>query len=187
MTYPNIRILGTGSYVPERTASVETVRSGEHFFRMERRQVRGFAEEVFRSALRAVLPRVNLSLDDVDLVIPHQANGVILDGCARRLGLGRSGCTPPSNVMATPAAPRFRSRSTTRCREDAFVLTTAWSWSGSAAACRGAVQRGSQAVASYPWSKRGNVGALASSTASMAAIGSRAARASCGSGSSRIR
>lgn len=53
-------------------------------------------QEVFRhavvnlaSVLREVLDMAGLTTDDIDWVVPHQANARILDGTARKLGLPR--------------------------------------------------------------------------------------------------
>lgn len=53
-------------------------------------------QEVFRHAvvnlaavLREVLEKAGLTVDDIDWVVPHQANARILEGTARKLGLPR--------------------------------------------------------------------------------------------------
>lgn len=60
-----------GSAMP---ASLETVSSGNHFIKMDGKAVFRFATRVMADATKAVLDRAGLTLDDVDLVIPHQAN-----------------------------------------------------------------------------------------------------------------
>lgn len=60
-----------GSAMP---ASLETVSSGNHFLKMDGKAVFRFATRVMAEATRAVLARAGLTTDDVDLVIPHQAN-----------------------------------------------------------------------------------------------------------------
>jgi 3-oxoacyl-[acyl-carrier-protein] synthase-3 len=60
-----------GSAMP---ASLETVSSGNHFMKMDGKAVFRFATRVMADATRAVLERAGLGTDDVDLVIPHQAN-----------------------------------------------------------------------------------------------------------------
>jgi 3-oxoacyl-[acyl-carrier-protein] synthase III len=60
-----------GSAMP---ASLETVSSGNHFLKMDGKAVFRFATRVMAEATRAVLDRAGLTTDDVDLVIPHQAN-----------------------------------------------------------------------------------------------------------------
>ncbi len=52
---------------------------------MHGRQVFRFATEVVQSSIVEVTKQANLTLDDVDLVIPHQANGRILEHVAKKL------------------------------------------------------------------------------------------------------
>lgn len=60
-----------GSAMP---ASLETVSSGNHFIKMDGKAVFRFAVRVMADATKAVLERAGLTPEDVDLVIPHQAN-----------------------------------------------------------------------------------------------------------------
>jgi 3-oxoacyl-[acyl-carrier-protein] synthase-3 len=60
-----------GSAMP---ASLETVSSGNHFIKMDGKAVFRFATRVMADATRRVLDRAGLTPEDVDLVIPHQAN-----------------------------------------------------------------------------------------------------------------
>ncbi|HXF60839.1 MAG TPA: beta-ketoacyl-ACP synthase III [Caldilineaceae bacterium] len=60
-----------GSAMP---ASLETVSSGNHFIKMDGKAVFRFATRVMADATRSVLERAGLTPEDVDLVIPHQAN-----------------------------------------------------------------------------------------------------------------
>ncbi|MGB5051188.1 MAG: beta-ketoacyl-ACP synthase III, partial [Caldilineaceae bacterium] len=60
-----------GSAMP---ASLETVSSGGHYIKMDGTAVFRFATRVMAEATRQVLGKAGLSVDDVDLVIPHQAN-----------------------------------------------------------------------------------------------------------------
>jgi len=73
-----------GSKMP---ATLETVASGQHFVKMNGRAVFRFATRVMADATRKVLDRAGLSVDDVDLVIPHQANERIITSSMRQLGL----------------------------------------------------------------------------------------------------
>jgi 3-oxoacyl-[acyl-carrier-protein] synthase III len=70
-----------------RPANAETVAAGEHYVRMDGR-------EVFRRAVRAVeasiartLARAGCTPDDVTLFVPHQANARIVDAVLSRTGL----------------------------------------------------------------------------------------------------
>jgi 3-oxoacyl-[acyl-carrier-protein] synthase-3 len=60
-----------GSALP---ASLETVSTGSHYIKMDGKAVFRFATRVMADATRRVLQRAGLSTDEVDLIIPHQAN-----------------------------------------------------------------------------------------------------------------
>ncbi len=66
-----LTILGGGSAMP---ASLETVSTGSHYIRMDGKAVFRFATRVMASATKRVLSRAGLTTDEVDLIIPHQAN-----------------------------------------------------------------------------------------------------------------
>jgi 3-oxoacyl-[acyl-carrier-protein] synthase-3 len=75
-------------------ASHQTVAEGLHFLRMRGREVFRFAVRAIPAATRAVLERAGLSLADLNLLIPHQANQRIIDAAARALDL------PPEMVCS---------------------------------------------------------------------------------------
>lgn len=60
-----------GSAMP---TSLETVSSGMHYIKMDGKAVFRFATRVMAAATRKVLDRAGYTPDDVDLVVPHQAN-----------------------------------------------------------------------------------------------------------------
>lgn len=67
--------------------SHETIDKGEHFFKMK-------GNELFKVAVRSMadisaemLAKAGLTIDDVDIVIPHQANQRITDAVASRLNV----------------------------------------------------------------------------------------------------
>lgn len=70
-----------------RPTSHETVEKREHYLRMKGREVFRFAVEKLASLTRELCERNRLALDDIDLLIPHQANGRILDAAASELEL----------------------------------------------------------------------------------------------------
>ncbi|MGE5587519.1 MAG: beta-ketoacyl-ACP synthase III [Clostridia bacterium] len=74
---------GGGSAHP---ASRDTVDEGLHYIHMQGNQVYRFAVRIMVDATREVLAKAGLAEDDVDLVIPHQANQRLLDLAAERLG-----------------------------------------------------------------------------------------------------
>ncbi|MBP2706915.1 ketoacyl-ACP synthase III [Microbispora sp. RL4-1S] len=79
-----IRVEAGGSRMP---ATHETVDDGGHFFRMDGRGVRDFVMEHVPGALRTLVERTGHRLADVDHVVPHQANGVLLSKLVTRAGL----------------------------------------------------------------------------------------------------
>jgi len=75
---------GFGTRIPP---SAEAMARGDHFLKMQ-------GNEVFKVAVRSMAEVANIALDangmtveDVDLFIPHQANVRILDATAKRIGL----------------------------------------------------------------------------------------------------
>jgi 3-oxoacyl-[acyl-carrier-protein] synthase-3 len=73
-----------GSRMP---TTAETVASGAHFVHMNGREVFKFATRVLVSSAEAVLAKCDLSLDDVDVYVPHQANVRIIDHALAKLGI----------------------------------------------------------------------------------------------------
>jgi 3-oxoacyl-[acyl-carrier-protein] synthase-3 len=73
-----------GSRAP---ASHETVSNGGHFIKMKGREVFRFATTVIPKATEAVIQKAGWQLDDLTLVIPHQANNRIIESAAKRLNL----------------------------------------------------------------------------------------------------
>ncbi len=73
-----------GSRMP---SSAETVATGAHYVHMNGREVFKFATRVLVSSARAVLTRCDLSLDDIDVYVPHQANVRIIDHAVAKLGI----------------------------------------------------------------------------------------------------
>jgi 3-oxoacyl-[acyl-carrier-protein] synthase-3 len=68
-----------------RPASFETVERGEHYVFMNGPEVYQVAVRAIPEAAREALRRADLCADDVDFVIPHQANIRIIESAARRL------------------------------------------------------------------------------------------------------
>lgn len=54
---------------------------------MDGSEVLKFAVRIMVQSTRSVLDKAGLTLDDVDLIIPHQANIRIIDGAVKRLGI----------------------------------------------------------------------------------------------------
>jgi 3-oxoacyl-[acyl-carrier-protein] synthase-3 len=68
--------------------SEEVLRNREHYLRMDGRRVFKFATRKMAESVTNVVRASGLTWDDVDLVIPHQANARIIELAARRLGVG---------------------------------------------------------------------------------------------------
>jgi 3-oxoacyl-[acyl-carrier-protein] synthase-3 len=71
-----------GSKLP---ASKDTIGNGLHYIQMSGREVFRFATKVMAQATLDALDKAQMSLEDIDLIIPHQANYRIIDMAARNL------------------------------------------------------------------------------------------------------
>ncbi len=80
-----------GSRMP---ASHQSVAERQHCLKMKGREVFRFAVNTMPAATRQVLEKAGLSLGDMKLLIPHQANQRITEAAARALGL------PPDAVFS---------------------------------------------------------------------------------------
>src|SRR5690554_155078 len=74
-------------------ASIKTVENKDHFIFQEGRTVFKFAVSKMADVSAEILERNNLTGDDVNWLVPHQANLRIIDATANRMGLD------PSKVM----------------------------------------------------------------------------------------
>ncbi len=73
-----------GSRIP---ATLKSVEERQHFTRMNGREVFKFAVRIMEEAALAVLDQADLSKEDVDFFVPHQANLRILEAAAKRIDL----------------------------------------------------------------------------------------------------
>ncbi len=67
--------------------SAETVARGEHKIRMEGRETYRFATRTLASTALAAAAKAGWTQDDVDLIVPHQANIRIIEAVAKGLSL----------------------------------------------------------------------------------------------------
>ncbi len=79
-----IRVEAGGSRLP---SSSSTVEQGRHFFRMDGRGVRRFVRDHLPSAVADLLAECEVSPSAVDHLVPHQANGQMLQEIYPLLGL----------------------------------------------------------------------------------------------------
>ena len=67
--------------------TAETVERRDHFVRMNGREVFKFATRVLVSSAEKLLDQLGLTVDDVDVYVPHQANIRIIKHAVERLGI----------------------------------------------------------------------------------------------------
>ena len=79
-----------GSRLP---ATEETVKQGLHYFKMQGNEVFKHAVRIMSASTITALKKANLSNEDVDWLIPHQANSRIIQSVAKRL------CIPMEKVI----------------------------------------------------------------------------------------
>lgn len=75
---------GGGSHFP---ATEATVHNGQHYIQMDGKEVFRFATRVMASATQEVLDAAGLTTEDVQWIVPHQANIRIIQAAARGLKL----------------------------------------------------------------------------------------------------
>ncbi|GBD30647.1 3-oxoacyl-[acyl-carrier-protein] synthase 3 [bacterium HR32] len=80
---PLLTLPAGGSRLP---ASYETVERGQHYIHMNGREVFKFASRIIPRAIEEVCERAGVSVAEVDLFVPHQANVRIIQSAAERLG-----------------------------------------------------------------------------------------------------
>ena len=81
---PDLYIPAGGSRSP---ATDETVARGEHYVRMNGREVFKFATRVLVSSARDLLEQSGVAVEDVDVYVPHQANVRIIQHAVEKLGI----------------------------------------------------------------------------------------------------
>jgi 3-oxoacyl-[acyl-carrier-protein] synthase-3 len=73
---------GGGTAIP---ASADSILARKHFLKMNGKEIFKLAVRVMEQASRQVLETYGYTTDDVDLVIPHQANMRIIESLAKRM------------------------------------------------------------------------------------------------------
>lgn len=71
-------------------ATAETVANKQHYLRQDGRSVFKKATEGMADVSLEIMKKNNLNGDDVDWLVPHQANLRIIDATARRMGIDRN-------------------------------------------------------------------------------------------------
>ena len=80
----DLMIPGGGSAEPP---TAETVATGRHYMVMNGQAIFSRAVKAMSEACESVLQKSGLSIGDVDLLVPHQANLRIIEAIGRRLGI----------------------------------------------------------------------------------------------------
>lgn len=75
---------GGGSRIP---TSEESLKNGSHFLKMEGKEVFKEAVKALQSSSLQAIEQAGITPDDIDLLIPHQANYRIIDAVRKRLEL----------------------------------------------------------------------------------------------------
>jgi len=80
-----LQVPAGGSLLP---ATAETVANKKHFVYQDGRTVFKFAVSKMAEVCELILDRNNLKIDDIQWLVPHQANKRIIDATSQRLKLG---------------------------------------------------------------------------------------------------
>lgn len=72
--------MGGSTYRP----TIEGIKKKDHYLKINGKEVFKFSTKIVGDMMEEILTRNNLNLDDVSIIIPHQANYRILESAARR-------------------------------------------------------------------------------------------------------
>jgi len=84
-----LKVSGGGSRMP---ASAQSVADKQHYLYMAGNEVFKFAVRVMGNAAEAALAKAGMSKEDVDFLVPHQANIRIIQSALNRLNLSEEKC-----------------------------------------------------------------------------------------------
>jgi 3-oxoacyl-[acyl-carrier-protein] synthase-3 len=84
-----LAVPGGGSRLP---TSLETLNEGKHYIQMNGREVFRFATRVMAQATREAVEGAQLTMEDIQVIIPHQANQRILEAALRNLKFPMERC-----------------------------------------------------------------------------------------------
>lgn len=79
-----LNVPGGGSRMP---ATTESISQGHHFIHMDGNEVFKFAIKIMGETVNKALDNAKLSQEDINCLVPHQANLRIIQSAAKRLGL----------------------------------------------------------------------------------------------------
>ncbi len=81
-----LKVNAGGSRMP---ATEDTFKQGEHYAKMEGKEVFKFAVRILGLTSKKVLAKANISTEDVDFLVPHQANIRIVDAALRTFKIAK--------------------------------------------------------------------------------------------------
>ena len=102
-------------YAPGPCGPVGATDAGHYFISMDGPHIFKFAVQAMEAATREAVGRAGLTLNDIDLLVPHQANLRIINATAKALGL------PPERTMVN--VDRYGN---TSCASIPIALREAW-------------------------------------------------------------
>jgi 3-oxoacyl-[acyl-carrier-protein] synthase-3 len=82
-----LHIPNTGTSFPHEGAI--PAKANERYLQMNGRAIYEFAVNAVPEAVRAAAEKAGVSIDDIDFLVPHQANFRIINAAAERLGMGK--------------------------------------------------------------------------------------------------
>lgn len=124
----------------QRPATHESLDQRLHFLRMDGKETFKNAVTAMARAAESVLEKTGLQIDDIDLIIPHQANQRILNAVRERLAapeaklysnVARYGNTSAASVGIALAEAFQEGRLTPGCRVLLLVFGAGLTWGAS--------------------------------------------------------
>ncbi|MFH1255829.1 MAG: beta-ketoacyl-ACP synthase III [Candidatus Diapherotrites archaeon] len=80
----DLGVPGGGTMMPP---SIETIKNRQHFIKMNAQKIKEFVIKAFPDSVHGTLRNAGLKLEDVDMIIPHQANARLIEYGMKALGL----------------------------------------------------------------------------------------------------
>ena len=90
-------------------ASLDSVQNRQHYLKMNGREIFKSAVRVMDRASRHILEQTGYQVEDLDLVIPHQANVRIVESLSQRMGLPMEKFFVTLINMETHLQPQYQS------------------------------------------------------------------------------
>jgi len=82
--YTDITMTASGSKVP---STIENISQGKHYLRFESKTIFDMAISLMQRVTEEILDKNNLTFNDIDFIVPHQANKRIIETLAKKFSL----------------------------------------------------------------------------------------------------